>query len=165
MTFVSFLAQISNASWRDSDLHPDYDRRTPELCESRGFKCETHHVTTLDDYIIGVHRIINPYKPLKQPVMVLHGHIGSGRDFLVNSPGGHVREPLLPVGNNLGFELAKNGFDVWLANSRGNIYSRNHTTLNPDTGKYSNVILIRIVNYHINHDSQTMSFGSFHSMP
>ena len=31
-----------------------------------------------------------------------------------------------PVGNTLGFVLAVNGYDVWLANMRGTLYSLNH---------------------------------------
>lgn len=75
--------------------------------------------------------------------MVQHGLMGNGGDFLVNSPGGDVDGPMSPVGNNLGFELAKRSYDVFLSNTRGNKYSLNHTTLHPDKGRGLDCVISR----------------------
>ncbi|KAH9426304.1 Alpha/beta-hydrolase lipase region [Dermatophagoides pteronyssinus] len=40
------------------------------------------------------------------------------------------------VGDSLGFVLATKGYDVWLANYRGSIYSTNHTRLRTDSSEF-----------------------------
>lgn len=117
------------AFYGDPDLHAS----TRQLIESRGFGCEVHHVTTADGYILSLHRIIHPdHLASKAPVLMFHGIMGSASNFLVNERGGDVHEDHGKVGPNLGFEVAKRGYDVWLFDQRGNPGSRNHTYLDPD---------------------------------
>jgi lysosomal acid lipase/cholesteryl ester hydrolase len=49
----------------------------------RGYPVETHYVTTADYYIIQMHRIPNPGKPV---VFLQHGLLGASSDWVVLGP-------------------------------------------------------------------------------
>ncbi|XP_045768704.1 lipase member J-like [Maniola jurtina] len=74
-------------------------------------------VVTEDGYILALFRL--PGRS-KVPVLLVHG-LGDSSDTW-----------LLRGSTSLAITLANDGYDVWLANVRGNRYSRRHVHLNPD---------------------------------
>ncbi|XP_025016869.1 gastric triacylglycerol lipase isoform X3 [Tetranychus urticae] len=148
---VSLLLSIfvHSATVNCDSNDPDYKATIEELIESRGFNYEKHYIETKDGYILGVYRLINPFvdqssRSKLKPIVLQHGFLGVGSDFLINAPGGNavpcnnstdnysLSKLNSTENNNLGFLLGNLCYDVWISNSRGNGYSRNHTTLNPD---------------------------------
>ncbi|KAJ8735926.1 hypothetical protein PYW07_007546 [Mythimna separata] len=104
-------------------ISPRQDLPFTGLAAYDGYKAEQHFVTTEDGYILGVNRLPlqGSCKASKGVMMFMHGLYLSGDDCLIPGPGkAHC------------YVYSDNCYDVWVPNVRGNFYSRNHTTLNPD---------------------------------
>ncbi|XP_067000018.2 lipase 3 [Anabrus simplex] len=138
---------------------------TPDLVRRHGYPSETHNVTTEDGYILTVHRIpyaMNSTHGASRPAVVLmHGFLGSSTDWLI-----------LGRHNGYGYVLANSGYDVWLPNGRGNVYSREHVSLSTNETAFWNFSwhengiydLPAVIDYILTHNGQSKLFYVGYSM-
>lgn len=121
-----FKKNITNTSNGDTS---DGSRTFQEICTENNYLFESHTVTTDDGYILTVFRIpgksTEPVEDGKPVVLFQHGVFDSADGWVMNYA------EVAPA-----FVAVNEGYDVWLGNSRGNKYSRSHTSLNPNKNKF-----------------------------
>ncbi|KAL2583070.1 hypothetical protein GLYMA_14G050400v4 [Glycine max] len=105
---------------------PPSDGICSSMVMTQGYTCGEHLVTSQDGYILNLARI-RMGESRGPPVLLQHGLFMDGITWL-----------LLPSNQSLAFLLADNGFDVWVANTRGTKFSRQHTSLPSNSSDYWN---------------------------
>jgi lysosomal acid lipase/cholesteryl ester hydrolase len=94
-----------------------------ELTTKYGYQSDQHTVKTDDGYILTMFRILPKCNGTSKPypILLVHGIVDTSDTWILSG------EEF-----GLGYVLARNCYDVWAANTRGNRYSRRHVHLNPD---------------------------------
>ncbi|XP_025265048.1 lipase 3 isoform X2 [Camponotus floridanus] len=95
------------------------------MIKKAGYPAESYIIMTEDGYLLTLHRIPGGNNSL--PVLLQHGLLCSSADWVV-----------LGKGKALAYLLADQGYDVWLGNFRGNIYSKAHIFLSPKNSSFWN---------------------------
>ncbi|XP_025198658.1 lipase 3-like [Melanaphis sacchari] len=136
---IDITAETSSNTW---EIYKNVSMSTVEIIKINGYAAEIHHVITEDGYILELHQIPSSksgQKPTRNhPVFLHHAFLSSSAGWVLGGPN-----------TSLSMQLADDGYDVWLANSRGNTYSKKHVLLNIKKRAYWNFSLHEIGTYDL----------------
>ena len=119
-------------------LAVDLDTYYKDFMQYNGYKLEENSVVTDDGYILSVWHL-NPKVPNGKVVFFQHGLADTAWCFFQLGS------------NSLPFLLLKEGYDVWLGNIRGSIFSNKHVSKDPSDSKsgFSDYSIDEFVQYDL----------------
>lgn len=102
-------------------IDPRVFKSGPKLCKHAKVFCEELLIHTEDSYILGVFHLFTYTKT--SPVLFIHRPGGTGEDFLLN-PDSFI------------YKLVLDGFDIWVLNLRGTIFSQRHLNVSESSKEF-----------------------------
>jgi lysosomal acid lipase/cholesteryl ester hydrolase len=116
---------FSQNKYNQNSSLPIYQKKVLEI----GCEFEQHKILTEDGYILTAWRIFKTKtknnSTKAKPIILQHGLFDSSYTWL-----------MLQANQSLPIILAEKGYDVWLTNSRGNIFSLEHTNEDYDSSYF-----------------------------
>lgn len=144
--FVAYVdaAPLDTRVGKERKLDPEESMPTQDIIKYWGYTAESHNVVTEDGYILTMHRIpygkAGPQSNKSRPViLMMHGLEDSSSTWVINRPE-----------QSAGFIYADAGYDVWLGNIRGNTYSKDHISLDPNSKEFWRFSWDEMVKYDVN---------------
>lgn len=144
------ISQVDNASWGQikmnmapvSQMKVENYKEDNFVCKivmEGGLTCKTYTVRTEDGFDLSVFRMTDPLALKKgaPAVLLQHGLFSDSVMWVTHKE------------KSLAFVLARNGYDVWLGNNRGSLFSRNNIHYDP------------IKNYREYHDYSFYELGKY----